>query len=412
MRKRLFPRRRKSLLYSDNGAAAITVTPGDALYEQLAGATRPLTVETAARAHWAVASCQSILARGITRIPSAAVMVDARGARPVREDRLDPILRPHLATIIRDLVQFGDFVGILADDEDGTPRSMVRVNPLAVEKDGKGDLVTEYRYGGETYKPDQVFRVYFPDPVSAKDAVSPLQSLLPILEEDLAASSWRKDSWTGFNPSTIVERPIDAPDWSTTAMTRFANAMKAKGAGDVAVLEEGMIAKHAPLPDASSAQYLESRRFASEAVASVLCVPGVLLATGDDRQLGPARRQLIADGVAPLAEMITEASKDLALRVYGQQALNGRIRYGFDVPAAMRAESEDSSLTNNAVGRPWRTVNEQRRAEGLTPVAGGDELADPVTQTVVTKAEAPDQRFRRLMREAWEAHIAEPDDDA
>jgi phage portal protein BeeE len=364
------PFRRKALYYSEEGGASITVSPGDALFDAISNAAddTPLSVRALAQRHWAVSACVGQIARAFAGLDVADAMRSPDGDQPTRDQKVAPLLRPHLHRIALDLARFGEFIAAYAVDGEGTPRELVPLRPDEVElrDDGK------YHIGDASYPRSRVLHVAHELP-----AVSPLDSLRSLLEEDISAEKWRREAWR-FAPRGMVERPAEAPEWTQAAMERFIASLTSrnrKPAG-VDLLEEGMKFQPVELPNAENAQYIAGRKLASEAVASVLGVQGALLATGSDKQLSQARRQLIAGPVSDYARLVGEASETLAVQLYGAQALNGRIRPIFDIEAALRREHEEPNITTAAVGK-WRTPNEQRRLEGLPPVAGGDVLAPP-----------------------------------
>jgi HK97 family phage portal protein len=373
--------RGKALRIFDRGRA-VTVTPGDPLWDRLApDFDTPLTRSTAYTRHWAVRACVELVARGLDALDSTDVAQAGDGFVPVRQPRIAPMLVPHAYDMARDLCVYGESIYLRARDDEKRTQALVRVaDPNAVERDGKG-----YQIGDDKYTPDEVFHVKIPAMDDRHAAASPVDPLLALLNEDIAAGAWRLMAWKGFTPGSIVERPIEAPELSDNARTRVEAALKGMKAADVAILEEGMTPGEVPLPDSQSAEYLSSRRFVAEAVCSVYGVPSVLIGTGENRQLDPASRQLLRQGIAPLAKRIEQAAAEqLGPDAYGPvQAAGGRMRPHYDIDEADR-KAEPAEYTKAATGSvPWRTRNEQRRLEGLAPIDGGDVLPDPPRRVVV-----------------------------
>lgn len=74
----------------------------------------------------------------------------------------------------------------------------------------------------------------------------------------------------------------------------------------------------------------------------------------------------------------------MAQQIYGA-AQGANLGLTFGIQEAVSREEEDPSLTHDAVGTPWSSINEQRAREGLDPVTDGDNLAKPAPKAVVTQ---------------------------
>jgi HK97 family phage portal protein len=373
----------KALFFGSSNGQAITVTPGDALWDAVSNAPddRLLSIRELATQHWAVAAVHGQLSRAMAGLEVRDVMRSPDSDLPTRDQRVAPLLRPHLGRIARDLARFGEAILAYATDSDGNIRELVPLPPDKVEVEVKGGRAVEYKIDTDTkYKPEQVLHI-----APELPAVSPLESLRGLLGEDIAAETWRREAWR-FAPRGFVERPIEAPEWSEDGMKRFLSSLtgRHKKPAGIDLLEEGMKFDPVELPNAQAAEYIASRKLAAEAVASVYGVQGSLLAIGQDKQLSQARRQLLSGPVSDYARLVEEAaSAQLCVQLYGAQAINGRIRPALDIASALRREDEESNVTVAATGGPWRTRAEQRAREGLSFIEGTDELIAPTTTKAV-----------------------------
>jgi HK97 family phage portal protein len=369
------------------------------LWERTGGAPDvPLTTRELAN-HWTIKAVTGLIARGLAGcdltdtfddVPaSRRVDTGSRDKRASRDQKAALLLRPHARRIAKDVLRFGESILVMAEDSSGNVHELVPLPPDEVSREDNGD----YKIGDATYAPKKILHIAEEVP-----AESPVEALRSLLEEDIEAQAWRKNAWKTA-PRGLISRPVEADEWSEEAMERFSLSFLTKmrsaafgilrNTGDgVPVLEEGMTWTDMPLPDAQSAQFIEARKLTAEAVASLYGVNGSLLATGEDRQLNQARRQMLAGPVADLGKLIGQCAQDqLTVRLYG--STGAAIRPTFDIQGALRAEDEDSGLTKVAVGKSWRTPNEQRALEGRGPIDGGDELAAEESKTVVTKSLDP-----------------------
>lgn len=362
-----------------------TVTEGDSLHEIIAAGGGASPENASARYladHWAVRSVTGQIARGLNGTTLSTAIQDADGQVRVGDQRGSRMIHPHTKRIALDILRFGWHVSVIAEDDSGTPASLV---PLpadeAIPEIVAGRLV-KVTLGDKEWAPSKVFIV-----AEELPACSPLESLRDILDEDYLASQWRRSAWK-TSPRGIVKRGLDAPEWSGKARQRFEQSFMGSarslspnaGQAGFALLEDGMEWENSPLPDASSAQWLEARKLTPEIVCDVYGVQGSILATGADRQVAVGRRHMLNGPVADLAKLITNAySEQLAQRMYGDTN-GGKISVFYDVDGAVQREDEDPNRTKSAVGVAWRTVDEQRAMEGRAPLGGAaNELPQPTS---------------------------------
>jgi phage portal protein BeeE len=354
------------------------VTPGDELWEDLAGAIVPPSARDLSN-HWAVRSVTAQIARGVFGVDAkVATFTSNSGPILVTDQRGLELLRPYLRRIVYDVLRYGAHVSVVARDSRNTPRDLI---PMAADEVSYDEQTKVFTKGTEKWTADKLFIVSEEIPWC-----SPLESLRGVIEEDWEASNWRRESWR--SPRGMVERGLEAPEWSGRARERFQHSfgskMRGGAKGEVPLLEDGMAYKPTASPDATAMQYIESRRFCLEAICDLYGVQSSLLASGADKQVAVARRQLYHGPVTDICNLISLAyAQQLSQSLYG--ATNGsNMSLHWDIAGAVRKEDEDPSVTSAAVGTPWRTVEEQRDKEGLPFIKDTDKLASPQSKAVVT----------------------------
>ncbi|TMV83233.1 phage portal protein, partial [Thioclava sp. BHET1] len=133
---------------------------------------------------------------------------------------------------------------------------------------------------------------------------------------------------------------------------------------------------------AADIQLLESRKFDREQIAGIYRVP-------------PSKLQMLENGVkANTQQQAIDYKADCLLHWGGfveSQASIGFLSEGerrdglyltHDYDALMQATTKERyDALRSATGAPWMTPNEARLGEGLSPVAGGDDLAPAPNMT-------------------------------
>lgn len=316
----------------------------------------------------------NLIARSLNQIGLKAYMHSLDGPLELdRSNRLSVLLRqpPNFKFALgRDLCVHGESLWLMLGENQ--PTELVRLAPEDVEVLGRGSLAAGYKLGsGAPFPPEDVLHVKVDSLVDPLRGISPLKPLRPLLAEDLAANAYRLASWSG-KAGSFVTRPLEAPEWSDVARERFIESMKAKGPGDLAVLDEGMGIADAAPPSAQDTDFLAGRRFVFEAIASVFGVPAAVLAgSSSDRNMGEARRNLIQDALSPLASMIEDAlTSQLVPRLFGGQAAHGRIFCEFSIESKLRGSfREQAQVFQMATGgAPWLQPAEVRAMLNLPPI--------------------------------------------
>ena len=124
------------------------------------------------------------------------------------------------------------------------------------------------------------------------DGCTPIDSLTSLLAEEAESANYRIEMWRGgARMPGWIERPTDAPDWTTaipnqpgvTARDKFRSAWQEYASGGLRsgrtpILEDGMKfheAQNAITPE--TAQQLESRKFSTAEAAAAFYVPTVFV---------------------------------------------------------------------------------------------------------------------------------------
>jgi HK97 family phage portal protein len=331
--------------------------------------------------HPGVRAVVDALARSCAQLPLNAYQSSRSGVELLPPtNRLEELLqRPDptmpraswKAVLVTDLLVHGESIHALAED-----RILVRLDPITTDVQGQGAQITGFSSGGHTFAPENVLYVRFHNPLWPRRGLSPLTSLQSLLGEDLAAQHYRLLRWLGGNPGAVIQRPLDAPEWSQTARERFQSSWKGRKADDTPILEDGM--KLAGVPsDARESDYVASRTFVLQTICSVLGVPSQS-ASLTDRNLDAAQRALYREAIAPLCAMIAEAvNAQLVPLILGPtQTAGGRIFTRFSLEEKLRGSfREEADAFSVALGgAAYMLPNEVRAMKGLPPVDGGDTL--------------------------------------
>lgn len=320
----------------------------------------------------------SLISRSLGQTTLRAYLRSPEGPRELHyPNRLALLLRQAGLTyaLARDLCIWGESFHLLVGEK--WPTELVRLDPESVTVEGRGSLITGFRLGNDLYQPDDVLYIRHHSVTDPLRGLSPLKALRPILVEDAAARTHRLASWSG-RAGQFILRPLDAPEWSDTARTRFEEALRARGPSDVAVLEEGMTPGDASTASAKDSEYLDSRRFVYEQVAAAFGVPSAALSgTGSDRNMQEAHRTTYQDAVAPLGSTISDAiNEQLVGQMFGTQASGGRIYVSFDLEEKMRGSFQQQAdvYATALAGAAYLTVDEVRNFLHLPEMAESDSL--------------------------------------
>lgn len=170
-----------------------------------------------------------------------------------------------------------------------------------------------------------------------------------------------------FSSDEVAKRVKESWDESTSG----ANANK------TALLEDGLKWQQVSMSN-RDAQYIESRKFQKEDIASIFRVPPHkigILDRATNNNIEQQGLEFVTDTMMPWNVRWEQSiardllGRDKAKRFYAELLVDG----------LMRGDSAArSAFYQSAVGGPWMTINEARKAENRDPVKGGDELIRPL----------------------------------
>ncbi len=228
---------------------------------------------------------------------------------------------------------------------------------------------TIYKYGDQEYSRDKlvIFAGYSPE--GNEDGVSPLETLRRTLAEEHASTAFRESFWRNHaRPSGWIERPLEAPELSSPALTRLREDLNAlysgrENAGKIGLLEEGMTFKDAGY-SARDSEYIEGRKLTYEEVARVYGVPASLLGAGGGESranIESFHRQLYQDTFGPWLKFIQLEIELQLLPDFESTNERNRIYVEFNIAEKLKGSFEEQGSTLvSAVGVPYMTPNEAR----------------------------------------------------
>lgn len=243
------------------------------------------------------------------------------------------------------------------------------------------------------------FRGYNPE--SCIEGLSPLETLRRILAEEYAMGRYREGFWANAaRISGLIERPVDAPEWSDDARERFRAEFEAlysgedperNNSGKTAILEEGMTWKEASF-NAEESEYLGGRRLTREECARAYHIPLPMVGILDHATFSNIREQhknLYQDSLGPWLKMIEE---EIELQLLPDLGDTAGVYCEFNIAEKLAGSFEEQTASlQSAVGRPWMTADEARARMNL-PSMGGDaaELVTPLNVLVGGQASPTD----------------------
>lgn len=259
---------------------------------------------------------------------------------------------------------------------------VVKDNPFRI----KGYRVT---IGQKTMDVPPENMVRFPGfhPDSPTGASSTVEALKETLKEQLEAATFRKQLWQrGGKVSSILQRPLDAPEWSADAREAFREDWYAKYtgngslAGGTPILEDGMTLNRIDF-SAQDQQWVEAARLSLETVAAAFHVPAAMVGMGSEAtfsNMRAFRKMLYTETLGPLLAYIEARINKSLVAVMG---LDPAVYYvEFNIMEKLQGDFEEqAAVLSSAIGRPWMTADEGRSRMNMPKLGGSaDELVVPL----------------------------------
>lgn len=204
--------------------------------------------------------------------------------------------------------------------------------------------------------------------------ISPLETLRRLIAEDTAAGVYREGMYrNGMRNAGVIERPLEAPDWSDNARARFLEQLAARHTGASAtgrplLLEEGMAWKSDQIKFDSS-EYVAERELNTRAVANAYRISPVILGleSAPFASITAYNQQLYQNALAPRLVHLTQALERQLLAP--AERTTDKFYLEFNLSAKLRGSFvEQAAIAAAAVGGPFMTVDEYRAMIELPPL--------------------------------------------
>jgi HK97 family phage portal protein len=232
--------------------------------------------------------------------------------------------------------------------------------------------------------------------------LSPLETLRRVLAEEQAMGDYREHFWqNAARIDGVIERPLEAPEWSETARERFRaefGALYSGGdnSGKTAILEEGMTWKEAAF-NAQESEYLGGRKLTREECARAYHIPLPMVGILDHATFSNIKEQhknLYQDALGPWLAMIEQ---DIELQLLPEFPDSEGVYCEFNIAEKLQGSFEEQvAALQSAVGAPYMSRNEARARMNLPSVEGGDEIVTPLNVLVGGQASPRDSAPKAL----------------
>lgn len=282
--------------------------------------------------------------------------------------------------------------------------------------------VREYRV---YIRPDGTPDIVEPDHILAFPGYHPgrmfgfsptVDALRETLQEQVEAAKYRAQVWKrGGRVSSVLERPIGAPQWSDAAREAFREDWYAKytGSGSMAggtpILEDGMSLRRIDF-SAAEQQFVEAAKLSLQTVAAAFHVNPTMIGQNEGATYSNVRefrKMLYGDTLGPLVAQIEGRINSFLVPRMGLD--RGRFYVEFNIEEKLQGNFEEqSSALQTSTGAPWMTRNEARALRNLPAVEGGDALVTPLNVLIGGQASPADSgsQNRRSVLPAGKARTA------
>ena len=216
------------------------------------------------------------------------------------------------------------------------------------------------------------------------DDVNGVSQLITMLSSENSANESRKKMWDrGAKYSTVIKRPLMAPDWSRAARSNFMTKLQDFQRGEDQeggnlLLEDGMEAEQVNLVTPSDAQALETRQATIAEVCAAFGVNAKLLGLSDSSDWGKAvdKEVFYTD---TLGTWFSNISSAFNCRLVPNISTTETVIFNVDEKLELSTKDKYAAL-QGATGVPFMAPNEARKVVNLPkdPKPEMDEIYVPV----------------------------------
>ena len=215
-------------------------------------------------------------------------------------------------------------------------------------------------------------------------------TLMDTLYELAEGTKYRNQLYrNGARMSNVIQRPLDAPEWSPEAKEKFRRSWHSAWAGDgpeaggTPVLEDGMALAKADAFTPVDLQFIEGRQASLVEMCTFYHVAPELMGArpGTYSNIQAFRVGLYQETLGPVMVPFEQAITLQAAR----PMMDGdtSVYCEFNVEAMMRGTFEEQAqVLQAAVGAPYLTRNEARSLFNRPPIDEGDDIVTPLNVLV------------------------------
>lgn len=224
-------------------------------------------------------------------------------------------------------------------------------------------------------------------PYSNDGSTSPMETLRLTLEEDYEAAVNRKWYWrNAARQGSVIERPLDAPEWSKEERDRFIESWHGAlagpaNAGKSRVLEDGMKYVIDSAFSPKDSEYIEGRRLTIVEVARAFGIPPEVIGAASQTGVTGAEarhEQTYQDVFEPWTTWYQDEVDLQLVPEFDPFAANPKIHVVLDLDQKLTGSFiQEAEIITKAVGGPWMTRAEARARKRLKP------LDDPLLEELV-----------------------------
>ncbi len=213
-----------------------------------------------------------------------------------------------------------------------------------------------------------------------------VESLRQTLQEQVQAAQYRAQVWKrGGRVSAVIQRPVEAGEWSDKARETFRDDWYSKytgngpGAGGTPILEDGMTLNRVDF-SAKDQEFVEAAKLSMVTVASAFHVNPTMVGQNDGANYSNVRefrKMLYGDTLGPLLAQIEAKINAFLIPMLDMDP--ERFYAEFNIAEKLQGNFEEqANALQRAVGGPYMLRSEARARMNLPAIEGADELIVPL----------------------------------